>query len=122
MPEAKNLARLNVLNNWDKHRELAICSVVTGGVSIWPKVSGRHELKSVRVRYGILREGAIVAVLKMSSTSGESQLQINPQIVLAPVFDKRMPKEVRFIPVLEVLRRSLWFVERTVVPSLRQLL
>jgi hypothetical protein len=122
MPEAKNLARLNVLNNWDKHRELAICSVVTGGISIWPKVSGPHELKGVRIQHGILKEGAILAVLKMSSASGESQLQLNPQIVLAPVFDLGMPKEIRFIPVLEVLRRSLWFVERTVVPSLRKFL
>jgi hypothetical protein len=119
MPQARTLARLNVLNNWDKHRALAVCSVVTGGVSMWPKVSGPHTIEGVRIRHVILKQGAILAVIKVSKTPGESNLQVNPEIKLAPVFDERMPKQVRFIPVLQVLRQSLWFVERTVVPNLR---
>jgi hypothetical protein len=120
MPQANNLARLHALNNWDKHRALAVCSVITGGVSIWPTITGPHTVKSVRIRQGILKEGAILAVIHISSVSGESDVKMRPEIKMAPVFDIGMPKEIRAVPVIEVLRRSLWYVERTVVPNLRK--
>jgi hypothetical protein len=120
LPQAQALARLSALNNWDKHRALAICAVVSGGVSMWPRIAGPHTVEGVRIRPGVLSEGGILAVIKVSKTPGESNLQVRPEIKLAPVFDQRMPKEIRLIPVLQVLRQSVWFVERTVVPSLRK--
>ncbi len=53
---------------------------------------------------------------------GESDVKMYPEIFITPVFDERMPEEIRNIEVFRVLRESLWFVQHNVLPSLSKFL
>lgn len=119
MPKAKHLAMLHSLNIWDKHRQLAICSTLTGNSRFAISISGgQRNIVSQRIRKGVLKVGAILATFHLSQSSNYSDVQVHPEILVAPIFDKGMPVEVRNVEVLRVLRESLWFVERTVLPSM----
>lgn len=119
---AEYLSALKSLNNWDKHKEIAICCVNSKGVGFLPEIQGAHKILDTQINNGLLAEGKIIAVMTLTSAEGFSDIDLNAHLSIAPIFDTQMPKVLQGHLPLEVLHKAMWYVERTVVPRLREFL
>lgn len=119
---AEYLSALQCLNNWDKHKEIAICCINSKGVGFSPKIQGAHKILDTEIQNGLLTEGKVIAVMTLTSEESFSDINLNAHLSLAPVFDAQMPEKLRGHLPLEVLHKAMWYTDRTVVPHLRKFL
>jgi hypothetical protein len=109
-PQTVLLGRLREISNWDKHRTLA--TTATRVHLTEPNISfeGEVTLRSVKNLRGILKPGAVLS--RAEVTYGpHGKVKMNPKLTVIPVFDNRMPKEIRGRPVISTLQDTQRFIE-----------
>ena len=121
-PDAKCLGELKALDDWDKHRVLAMSISSVAGFKCTIKISkikGTTALKRTQTFRRILKPGAIIARAEFANTLMGAEMQVNPEMDIQPVFDAGSPEEIKRLNALDVIRRSINFIETQVVPSFR---
>jgi hypothetical protein len=79
-----------------------------------------HRIESHRFkRIGVLKKGAIIASVKFTKGVGETKVNVNPDIFVAPAFDKTMPRILAGIEPLRVLKDAKTYIETVVIPELK---
>jgi hypothetical protein len=124
MPNAEYLLHLNALNNWDKHRAIAVCAL--NGIVARVHVAMdarfqivRHKLHPIKR----LKAGAVLATfyakaLPDTPVGTQGDVNINPQFMIVAAFDERMTPPVGGSNALLVLDMCRQYIEGTVIPEL----
>ena len=119
----KMLGQMQSINNWDKHRALLISGVGMANSSF--RVSCDPPTPIVDQKFFIKRpfkEGAVVARFQLAKHPGEVEVNVVTGFVIGPVLDKKMPRDVRGIPVLGVLKTTADFIESDIIPRFEKFL
>ena len=116
LPEAKTLQWLSALNNWDKHKTLAVAAGSIVDSSIGLHISGVAEIVHREHFRGTMKAGKILARFEVGNCETGAEIYPDVNLSLLPVFDVGGPKEVTNRPVVDTLRRTVNFIESEVVP------
>lgn len=120
-PEARLLGQLQVINNWDKHRALAITAVGLSGSAFNIVTTPKRPLIAYRLFRGrAIKEGAILARFQLAQGDRNVKVGVQSHLTLLPVFDKRMPREVADTPI-RLIMRTCDFLEKVAIPSFEKL-
>ena len=122
-PHLKVLGYLQAVNNWDKHRTLlsALAGMVTCEHSISFEV-GQTSLLSHQTFNRTIQAGTVVARFQMGKSERGAKVKVGHKISAVPIFDKRMPKEIRSVPVFMALGGACEFIKDTIFPVFDNLL
>jgi hypothetical protein len=121
IPETNLLAGLTSLNNWDKHKTLAITWAGIDYLESEFRTIGHVEILETDLHQGKLEVGTILANLKIGERAPGSKVQMHVRPRLFPIFDERMP-DVGGKPVFETLVDTGEFIFETIVPDFERLL
>jgi hypothetical protein len=121
-PENRLLGQLQAVNNWDKHRRLAItASFIKRNEFTIQIAQGTAQLSVQKVYRGPLKVGTVLARFDVSNRSEDAQVHMKGQAVLIPIFGIGMPKEVSGLSVMNRLRKISAFIEKSVIPQFEAL-
>lgn len=111
-PETKFLGQLQAINNWDKHRSMSITSTRVKRSTI--NIEGIAQQVNF---HGRLKVGAVLTRFQLREGTVNTNVKVNGEIVVVPIFDKGMPKEVVNLSVVNWLRNVGRFIETSVIPQ-----
>jgi hypothetical protein len=116
-PRSKALLWLQAVNNWDKHRALLI-SVISMESSTYQLVITNGGIKTIQGRTWnrVVKPGAIIASFKLHGLTKGTKVKMDLHMTAVPIFDKRMPKEIRGLPVMHVMSAAYEVVKDDVLP------
>jgi hypothetical protein len=126
-PNNAYLEQLQAINNWDKHRALAITTttVKRGTLGINDRRGNLGPIKQ-KIYSGPLKEGAVIARFEVAKFLPDTEVDVTGQdvtgqIVTVPVFHTGMPKEIINLSVLNRLNKIGDFIENDLLPKFEAL-
>lgn len=120
-PGVKLLAYVNAVNKWEKHRAPATAfpSVTSSQGAV--KTHGVALVNFKRYPRRMIEVGAILATFEVAKPIDSFKMEIHTKTGFSPVFDKRMPEEIRMVGVFKALGGASDFMRKTVVPAFERL-
>jgi hypothetical protein len=64
-----------------------------------------------------MKEGTVLAKFEIVNRSADAKVKVTGKVVVVPIFDKGMPKEVVGLSVINRLRKIDGFIETSVIPE-----
>jgi hypothetical protein len=123
-PKTAYLGKLRDINNWDKHRRLAIASFALLGSELNVRVdSANGRLIGHEIIRGPLKSGAVIARIQLYGyfQLGE-KVYVDPKLTTSPVFGNGMPRHLKNVSVFEVLTEAGKIILNDVMEKLRKFL
>jgi len=121
-PANRILEQLQAINNWDKHRALAITATLVKRATLGLEVIRGHlEISRQIIHSGPMKDGTILARFEVAKCSPDTEVKMNGKIVVVPVFYAGMPKEIFKLSVMNRLDKIRRFIENDLLPKFEAL-
>jgi hypothetical protein len=115
-PDTKMLGQLQAIDNWDKHRRLSITANRVKRCNSDIAITGDAAVAKQVTFSGRMRDGKVLAPFEMAHRASNAHVMVRGKIVVVPIFDAGMPKEVFNVSAATFLMLATNFIEGTVIP------
>jgi hypothetical protein len=112
------LEKLQVLNNWDKHRAFTTCAALISETDIQLSVTGATTVLNKETFTGPAEKGRMVARITVGQSEKGARIAPHPSFHMQLVFADNMPAEIRGERPLDVLSPAAQFIDDDLLPRL----
>jgi hypothetical protein len=115
-PETALLGQLKAIDDWDKHRMVMASAVAIEG-STMNFINESGVIIEHQTFLGILKPDTVIARVELKDAPAGTQVKMQPEFEIRPIFSKRMPKEIRMIPAVPFIKTAGEFLRDTILPK-----
>jgi hypothetical protein len=115
-PENILLAQLQTVDNWDKHRALAITYSRVKRTNFRPIV-GDGKVANICQFSGRLELGAVLTRFKLNQGVSRDEVEMKGEVVVVPNFDAPMPENVQGLSIVTFLYNAWKLIASSVIPA-----
>lgn len=116
-PETALLGQIQAIDNWDKHRTLLVTATNSEIARLTTTITGNASLVAEERFAGELKPGAILARVEIANPSRGDKVHMETEATFVPVFDSRMPEQIRGRPILKLFGDAGQFIQGEVIPK-----
>jgi len=115
-PDTKFLGQLQAINNWDKHRSFSIVGASAATATVDIEITGHTSIVKQKAFRGRIEPNKIIVRLLPGESAVGAKIKCVPNLGIYPIFDNRMPKEIRNTGVRGILSGAGRFIQEELIP------